>query len=148
MKRLLLLSILFCFALVSVAQEQNTTEADDDQLFSFVEKMPEYPGGIPALSAFLSNNIHYPEEAINKNITGTVLVEFVVEKDGSVSNVKAKLPLFPACDAEAVRVISMMPKWTPGEVAGKPVRVSYNIPIKFQLQGDAKANKSKKNKKK
>ena len=78
MKRLLLLSILFCFAFVSVAQEQNTTEADDDQLFSFVEKMPEYPGGIPALSAFLSNNIHYPEEAINKNITGTVLVEFVV----------------------------------------------------------------------
>ncbi len=148
MKRLLLLSILFCFAFVSVAQEQNTTETDDNQIFSFVEKMPEYPGGIPALSAFLSNNIHYPEEAINKNITGTVLVEFVVEKDGSVSNVKVKVPLFPACDAEAVRVISMMPKWTPGEVEGKPIRAFYNIPIKFQLQGEGKAKKSKKNKNK
>lgn len=107
---------------------------DDTPPVRFAEKMPEYVGGMEALYAFLRDNLVYPEVARNNGIQGTAVIEFVVERDGSISNVKTLVPLFPECDAEAIRVIKKLPKWKPGEQMGKPVRVFYNIPVRFTLQ--------------
>lgn len=99
----------------------------------FTEDMPEFPGGDDALASFLAKEIQYPEVARSNGITGTVLVEFVVERDGRVSNAKVKVPLFPDCDKEAVRGIMAMPKWKPGKNMGKPVRVFYTVPVTFKM---------------
>lgn len=121
-------------------QQQNqddsfeNTQLETNSPVRYAEKMPEYIGGMEALYTFLSNNLVYPEVARRKGIEGSVLIEFVVEKDGSISNVKALTSLSPECDAEAIRVIKKLPKWKPGEQMGKPVRVYYNIPIRFTLQ--------------
>ena len=96
------------------------------------EEMPEFPGGMDSLQAFLVREIQYPQVAKDNGITGTVLVEFVVEKDGSVTNAKVKVPLFPECDKEACRAVMSMPKWKPGKNMGKPVRSYYQVPITFQ----------------
>lgn len=109
-------------------------DVDDIPIVRFAEKMPEFPGGSEALYAFLQKELRYPEVARNSGIQGTVLVEFVVERDGKVSNVKAAASLFPDCDEEAIRVVKLLPKWNPGEQMGKPVRCYFNIPIRFTLQ--------------
>ncbi|MBR6160244.1 MAG: energy transducer TonB [Bacteroidales bacterium] len=99
----------------------------------FTEEMPEFPGGPEALNSFLTKEIQYPEVARNNGIMGTVLVEFVVEKDGRVSNAKVKVPLFPDCDKEAVRGVMAMPKWKPGKNMGRPVRCFYQVPVTFRM---------------
>ena len=99
----------------------------------FVEEMPEFPGGMDSLYAFLARKIQYPPIAKDNGITGTVLVEFVVEVDGRVTNAKVKVPLFPECDKEAVRAVMSMPKWKPGKNMGKPVRCYYQVPVTFRL---------------
>ena len=99
----------------------------------FVEEMPEFPGGMDSLYAFLARKIQYPPIAKDNGITGTVLVEFVVEEDGRVTNAKVKVPLFPECDKEAVRAVMSMPKWKPGRNMGKPVRCYYQVPVTFRL---------------
>lgn len=99
---------------------------------AYTEEMPEFPGGSEALNAFLTREIQYPEVARNTGITGTVLIEFVVEKDGRVSNAKVKVPLFPDCDKEAVRGVMAMPKWKPGKNNGKAVRCYYQVPVTFR----------------
>ena len=104
----------------------------EDSPLMFVEEMPEFPGGMDSLQAFLVREIQYPPVAKNNGITGTVLVEFVVEEDGRVTNAKVKVPLFPECDKEAVRAVMTMPKWKPGRSMGKPVRCYYQVPITFQ----------------
>ena len=108
-------------------------EAEDPPV-RYVEHMPEYPGGITALQQFLVNHLKYPDAARAAGAYGTVVVEFVVEKDGSVSNVKVVTSVYPALDEEAVRVVRSLPKWKPGETKGEKVRVYYNIPIRFDLQ--------------
>ena len=109
-------------------------EAEEAPVVRFAEKMPEFPGGTEAMYSFLQKELTYPEVARNNGIQGTVLLEFVVERDGSVSNVKPVVSLFPECDAEAIRVVKKMPKWKPGEQLGKPVRCYFDIPIRFTLQ--------------
>ena len=99
----------------------------------FVEEMPEFPGGMDSLYALLAREIQYPPIAKDNGITGTVLVEFVVEEYGSVTNAKVKVPLFPECDKEAVRAVMSMPKWKPGKNMGKPVRCYYQVPVTFRL---------------
>lgn len=99
----------------------------------FTEEMPEFPGGAEALNAFLSKEIQYPEIARSNGITGTVLVEFVIEKDGKVSNAAVKVPLFPDCDKEAIRGVMAMPKWKPGKNMNKPVRCYYQVPVTFKM---------------
>ena len=112
-------------------------EIEDDVYFDespmmFVEEMPEFPEGMDSLQAFLVREIQYPQVAKDNGITGTVLVEFVVEKDGSVTNAVVKVPLFPECDKEACRAVMSMPKWKPGKNMGKPVRCYYQVPITFR----------------
>ena len=103
-------------------------------VYQIVEEMPQYPGGENALMDYVSKNVVYPKEAQEKGISGRVFVSFIVEKDGSVSNVKVMRGIGGGCDEEAVRVISGLPKWKPGKMKGKPVRVSYMMPITFRLQ--------------
>lgn len=113
-----------------------TPTAEDTNVYKFVDKMPEFPGGTASLNAFLVNEIRYPEVARQNNITGTVLIQFVVEKDGSVDNATVLAPLFTDCDKEALRAILAMPKWKPGYKDGQLVRCYYVIPIKFWLSGE------------
>ena len=112
-------------------------EVEDDEPpimgLAFTEEMPEFPGGPDSLNAFLSKEIQYPLVAKDNGITGTVLVEFVVEEDGQVTNAKVKVPLSPECDKEAVRGVMSMPKWKPGKNMGKPVRCYYQVPVTFRL---------------
>ena len=108
-------------------------ETSEEPPVQWSEEMPEFPGGPEALQAFLKREIQYPEMARHNGITGTVLVEFVVEKDGRVSNAKVKVPLFPDCDKEAVRGVMAMPKWKPGKNMGKPVRCFFQVPVTFTM---------------
>ena len=106
----------------------------EDSIYNKVEVMPEFPGGMEAMMKYISENIKYPEQAKEKNTQGRVLVTFVVEKNGKISNVKVMVGIGNGCDEEAVRVIKAMPKWKPGMQDGKKVRVSFAIPISFKLQ--------------
>lgn len=129
MKKLILVfALLFIFSGVSSLKAQQ-----EGEIFVVVENQPVFPGGEKALVEFISRNLKYPVESEKKGVQGTVFANFVIETDGSVSNVKILRGLNQECDAEVIRVISMMPKWTPGTQKGKPVRVSFNIPVKFAL---------------
>ena len=103
-------------------------------VFQVVEQMPEFPGGMSEAMKFLAKNIKYPVAAQQAKIEGHVIVQFVVGKDGSVSDVHTVRSVSPELDAEAIRVVSMMPKWNPGKQRGKAVSVSYTMPIMFRLQ--------------
>lgn len=105
-----------------------------DEVFTVVEKMPSFPGGEAELYKFLGSNIKYPRQAIETNAQGRVFVQFVVEKDGSITGVKVVRGIGSGCDKESVRVVTKMPKWTPGEQRGKPVRVKYTLPIVYTLK--------------
>lgn len=112
-----------------------SNEADNsNQVFAMVEKMPEFPGGQDGLIAFLAKTIQYPKEAQEKGLQGRVVCSFIVEKNGSLSDVKVIRGIDPSLDQEALRVISVMPKWTPGTQRGKAVRVKYTVPLTFTLQ--------------
>jgi len=106
----------------------------DSNIFPVVETDPEFPGGLGALSQFIADNIRYPQLAKENNITGRVFVSFVVEKDGSIGQVKVLRDIGGGCGAEAVRMVKSMPKWKPGTQRGKPVRTQFNLPINFDLQ--------------
>ena len=105
----------------------------DEKAFDVVEQMPQYPGGIGEMMKFLSMNIKYPVAAEKAGTQGRVIASFIVEKDGTITNIKVVKKVSEELDAEAVRVINAMPKWTPGMQNGQPVRVKYTIPISFRL---------------
>lgn len=102
--------------------------------YALVEDMPDFPGGQNALRNFIAVTIRYPIEAQEKGIQGKVLVQYIIEPDGSISNVKIAKGVHPILDAEAIRVVKHMPKWIPGRLKDKPVRVSYTVPVNFVLQ--------------
>lgn len=102
------------------------------------EIAPEYPGGVPAMLSYIQQNLKYPEGAKEQEIQGRVIVQFTVETDGTVSDVNVVKSVDPLVDAEVVRIVSDMPAWKPGMHEGKPVRVSYSIPIRFRLQAPPK----------
>lgn len=112
----------------------------EDVVFEVVEVMPEFPnGGMPGFMKYLGKNVKYPIEAHANNIEGRVVVHFIVNKDGSISNVGLTRSVDPLLDKEAIRVISSMPKWKPGMQRGKAVRVKYTVPVMFRLQGPKNA---------
>ena len=133
MKKLLLMSLMAMVGLTTVNAQKTVVAQKNQQVFDVVEQMPEYPGGMQALFEYLSQNLKYPEDAKEQKIEGRVIAIFVVETDGSISNVEVVKPVFPSLDAEAVRVLSGMPKWKPGMQSGKVVRVKYTVPINFSL---------------
>ena len=108
-------------------------EEDDEEFFMVVENMPEFPGGDLGLMKFIQKNVRYPAIAKEYNITGKVYVSFIVNKQGSVTNVKIVRGVDKNLDAEALRVVSLLPKYKPGKQRGKAVRVMFTIPINFTL---------------
>ena len=117
-----------------VAPEIEEEEVVEAEVFTIVEEMPSYPGGDAKMYEYLGKNIKYPQIARESSIQGRVFVNFVVEPDGSVSNVKVLRGIGGGCDEEAMRVVKTMPKWKPGKQRGKAVRVSYMLPVNFKLQ--------------
>ncbi|MCM1168721.1 MAG: TonB family protein [Bacteroides sp.] len=114
----------------SVVEEDEVAE---EEIFQIVEEMPGPAGGTQALYEYLSKNIRYPIAALESGIQGRVYINFVVEKDGSITDVKVMRGIGGGCDEEAVRVVKAMPKWNPGKQRGRPVRVLYSIPVIFNL---------------
>ena len=108
-------------------------EVDDAEVFMVVEDMPEFPGGDLGLMKYIQKNVKYPPIAKEYNITGKVYVQFIVNKSGSVTNVKIVRSVDKNLDAEALRVVRSLPKYKPGKQRGKPVSVQYTIPINFTL---------------
>lgn len=127
---------------VKVVASAPQTVVSDDQTFSVVEQMPEYPGGMRAGLEFMARNLGYPTKAREAGKQGRVIVQFVVRKDGSLSDFKVLRPVDPWLDAEAIRVISTMPKWKPGIQDGKPVSVRFTLPVTFMLEGTNNKPKS------
>ena len=118
--------------------------SDEVPVFQVVEEMPEFPGGMGECLKFLGKNIKYPVEAQKAGVQGKVIVQFVVEKDGNIANPKVVRSIDPDLDGEAIRVISIMPKWKPGMQKGQPVRVKYTVPVTFRLDGkDTKSNETR-----
>ena len=117
-----------------VPVEVEEEEVTEQEIFQIVEEMPAYPGGDQKLMEYVAKNIKYPQIARETGIQGRVFVGFVVEPDGSVSNVKVLRGIGGGCDEEAMRVVKSMPKWKPGKQRGKAVRVSYMLPVNFKLQ--------------
>ena len=116
-----------------VPVEVEEEEVVEQEIFQIVEEMPAYPGGEAKLYEYLGKNIKYPQIARESGIQGRVFVNFVVEPDGGVSNVKVLRGIGGGCDEEAIRVIKSMPKWKPGKQRGKAVRVQYTIPVVFKV---------------
>ena len=106
----------------------------NDKVYVVVEQMPSFPGGDSALLKYLLANVKYPMSALKAQKQGRVMVRFTVEKDGAISNVKVARSVTPSLDAEAVRAIKSMPKWSPGKQGGEFVRVKYNVPVTFKLK--------------
>ena len=124
---LMTLVLLFSF-MTSTAQTKKS-----NMVYDVVEVMPQFPGGQIAMLKYIMENIKYPEQAMKEGIQGRVAVSFIVEKDGSISDVKPILSMHPLLNKEAVRVVESMPKWSPGKQNGKPVRVRFNVPVMFKL---------------
>lgn len=111
----------------------DSTVSDKEKVYQIVEQQPSFPGGREELFKYLAYNVRYPIDAAENKIEGRVLVTFVVEHDGSISNVNVANSVYPSLDKESIRVVSGMPKWIPGKANGKTVRVKYTIPITFRL---------------
>ena len=117
-----------------IAQPEPPKHEEESKVFDIVEQMPSFPGGSAALMKFLSENIKYPVVAQENGVQGRVVVAFVVERDGSITDVHIARGVDPSLDKEAVRVVKSMPKWTPGKQNGSAVRVKFNVPVAFRLQ--------------
>jgi protein TonB len=136
MLRFLLLYSALLVSHFSVSAQSDLSNNKDTSVrtaFSSAEK-PQYPGGEQALYTYVAQNVTYPPLSAEQNIEGTVVISFVVEKDGSLSNIKVVKSVHPLLDREALRVIGEMPKWKPGKQDGKEVRVQFNLPVNFRLK--------------
>lgn len=121
-------------AVEEIAAPEPPKHEEENKVFDVVEQMPSFPGGPAALMKYLSENMRYPAVAEENGIQGRVTVQFVVEKDGSVTDVRTMKSVDPALDREAERVVKSMPKWIPGKQNGSAVRVKYFVPVVFRLQ--------------
>ena len=117
-----------------VPVEVEEEEVEEQQIFQVVEEMPEFPGGMGECMKWLGKNMKYPTISQENGVQGRVIVQFVVNKDGSIVDPVVVRGVDPYLDKEALRVIAMMPKWKPGKQRGKAVRVKYTVPVMFRLQ--------------
>lgn len=122
-----------CPPLFSQQIEVNSAKRDS-LIFTYVEKMPEFPGGQTELVKFLSENLQYPDSARHAGIEGKVIADFIVNEDGSISDETIIRGLGYGCDQEVLRVIALMPKWSPGQQNGTPVKVYFTLPVTFKLE--------------
>lgn len=136
MKKVFIMLLAMAAGLCAVAQSDEVKESDtnlEDKIYSIVEHDPEFPGGMEGLYQWLATNVKYPEHAKENGIQGRVVVKFVIEKDGSVSDVRIMRSPNDELSEEAIRVVKAMPKWKAGRQNGKKVRVQYMLPINFKL---------------
>ena len=117
-----------------IAQPEPPKHEEESKVFDVVEQMPSFPGGNGALLEYLATHVKYPVVAQENGVQGRVIVSFVVERDGSITDVRVVRSVDPSLDREAQRVVSSMPRWTPGKQNGSAVRVKYNVPVMFKLQ--------------
>jgi len=117
-----------------IAAPEPPKHVEENKVFDVVEQMPSFPGGMGALMSWLGQNIKYPVIAAENGVQGRVIVQFVVEKDGSITDVKVAKSVDPSLDKEAARVVKAMPHWIPGKQNGSAVRVKYTVPVTFKLQ--------------
>lgn len=142
---MMLLSNIETFARTSAQQISSQTDEPvitqqdkPEKIYETVEVLPQFPGGMKEFLSFIGENIKYPQDVQKAGIEGRVVCQFVVEKDGSINEVKVVRSINPTLDQEAVRVIQSMPKWTPGTVKNEPVRCMFSVPIAFSLKGKNK----------
>lgn len=136
MKKFIIMVLTVLFGLTNVSAQKTVVAkkaVTKQQVFS-IDQMPEFPGGQAALSEFLMKNVKYPADAKEKKIEGRVLVTFMVDTDGSITDIGLLKKTYPSLDTEAKRVIKAMPKWIPGKHNGKVVKVHYSVPITFRLK--------------
>ena len=133
MKKLILMLLMAVCCLMTANAQKTVVSQTNQKVFDTVDQMPEYPGGMQAMIEFLQANMKYPEDAAKQKVEGRVMVQFVVETDGSISDVHVAKQVFPSLDAEAIRVVKAMPNWTPGKEKGRVVRVKYLLPIVFRM---------------
>jgi len=134
-------TICYCASAQITISKDTIMKNGDHKIFTSVENVPEFPGGVQAFSGFIGKNLKYPEVARLIGINGRVVVSFVVDQYGKVNDVKPVSCVGAGCEAEAVRILEMSPAWKPGSQDGKPVRVQYSVPISFTLEGnDRKTN--------
>ena len=119
---------------ITLLGQTDATQNTEEKVFEKVDKEPEYPGGMQAMMQFIGSNVVYPADAKEAEVSGTAYVSFIIDEKGNVTEPKVLRSVFPSIDAEAVRVVKMMPKWTPGEYQKKAVKVKYTLPIRFALQ--------------
>lgn len=132
MRKLFFIMFILCFAGFTQQVYSQNSSIEESAIFTKVDKMPEYPGGQVALVKYLSKNIKYPSKFKKNKINGRVFVSFVIDKDGKVVTPKIVKSLNEECDAEALRVISKMPDWIPGEKNGIKVAVQFGLPVNFE----------------
>ena len=141
-----------CILLIFIglaAQGQPSTAHDSSaEIFAVVEVSPEFPGGVSAMYAFINKRIKYPNEALENGIEGKVVAQFVINKEGYLTNIKILKDPGYGMGNEVVRVLNLMPQWSPGIQKGNPVNVQYNLPVAFTLDEDQKVGKQKKKKSK
>ncbi len=136
MRFILLFTLCIFYTLSNIAQTSslNTISNQDSIKAELKIKMPVFEGGQDRLITYLSTSLKYPDDAVKDSIQGRVLVEFMISTTGKVTNAKVLTSLSPSCDKEAIRVVSSMPDWIPGESKGKPVKVIMKIPIIFRFK--------------
>lgn len=129
----LLVPMLFLVGICSFSLTAQEEEKKQGDVFSIVDEMPVYPGGDNALRQFIAQNVKYPDEAKKNKIQGKVYVSFIVDENGEVTDAKIERGVDPDLDKEALRVIKLQKKWTPGKEKGKTVKVKFTVPIEFKL---------------
>jgi TonB family protein len=140
---------LFLFALspsLSALAQADSSKSVEQNVFAFVEQMPEYPGGMSALMKFIQTNVVYPQIERDLGVQGKVIVRFVVMENGSVDSIKVVQKVSPLLDAQAIRVVKLFPKFKPGYQQGKAVRVYYNLPFVFRFDNESTPSDLKENK--
>lgn len=135
MKQVLLIVTLFFLSGGAIAQTQDI-EADTpkEEIFTYVEQMPSFPGGEQAMYSYIKENLHYPEEAMEEGIEGRVYIKFIVSETGAIKNVECVKAADTSLKAEAIRLVSSMPQWVPGKQNGRAVNVYFTLPISFKLE--------------
>ncbi len=135
MKKLILFVLTISLMSCSIFKKEPKVESVDiNKVYTVVEKQPEYPGGADAMFSYLGKTIKYPQAAKEAGVKGKVYVSFVIERNGSISNIKVLRGIGSGCDEEGIKAVKNMPNWTPGEIRNQTVRVQYVLPINFSLR--------------
>lgn len=135
-RKMFLLSLMAVFGLMAINAQKTVVskQTTQDEIFLKVDEMPSFPSNGNGINIYLASNMRYPKDAEKQGIEGRVVVTFVVEKDGSITNVEIIRNAHPSLDKEAKRIIEGMPNWNPGKIDGKPVRTKFTLPITFKLR--------------